>query len=211
MEVENIGNKHLYDATDSETVSQAFPSAESLSADATDALFAAELNKLSMKERDEVLHDVHGVSNVMNEDSDFVRESVEQFIAELGSIPPLEKKAYLLAKSQDEAYVSSEKFILMFLRADRFHIKAAAARFLLFFQGKLELFGPDKIGRDILYSDLTEDDKACLHSGYSQVLNGRDRSGRAILCLLPMIRTYQTLENRVSMSGRCINSIFCLS
>jgi hypothetical protein len=205
MEVERGGNNDLFNGTDLATVSQALPAlppqpVEALSADDTDAIFAAELNKLSMEERDEVLHDVHGVSDVMNEDSDFVAGCIKQLIVQLGAIPDPDKKAYLLAKNQNEAYVMDEKFLLMFLRADRFDIKTAAARFVAFFEGKLELFGPERLGRDIVYSDLSDDDKACLHSGYAQVLNGRDRSGRAILCLLPMIRSFKTVENRVSLA-----------
>lgn len=201
MESDKGGNRQLSNETDSATAGsqQAFPAPETLSAAKnTDAFFAAELNKLTMEERDEVLHDVHGVSDVMQEDSDFISRRIVELTAELDSIPPSSCQAYLLAKQQNESYVMNEKFLLMFLRADRFHIKTVAARFVAFFQGKLELFGPDKVGRDILYTDLSEDDKACLHSGYAQVLNGRDRSGRAIFCLLPMIRNFKTLENRVS-------------
>ena len=36
-----------------------------------------------------------------------------------------------------------------------------------------------------------------LESGYAQVLNKRDRAGRAIFMLMPMIRRYKTLQNRV--------------
>lgn len=216
MEVVHEGPGQLYNETDLATVSQALPQLpprplDTPRADNTDAIFADELNKLSMQERDEVLHDVHGVSDVMNEDPDFVSGRILQLLAELESIPAAGKSAYLLAKSQDEAYVSSDNFLLMFLRADRFEIKAAAARLIAFFQGKLELFGPALVGREIKYTDLSDDDIVCLQSGYAQILNERDRSGRAILCLLPMIRKHKTIDNRVRESHCWLRRCWLLS
>ena len=174
------------------------PPSEPLNSRETDAFFASELNKLSMEERDEVLLDLHGVSDVIDEDPGLVATSIHRLLNELDYIPNEEKRAYLQALEQNEQYVRDEKFLLMFLRADRFNIPAAASRVVAFYETKSELFGRDKLGRDILISDLTADDIACLESGYAQILSGRDRAGRAILTLMPMIRNYKVIENKVS-------------
>jgi hypothetical protein len=160
--------------------------------------FVSELNKLSIQERDEVNYDVHGVSDIiMNEDPVFIRRSITSMKSELIKIPETGKEAYMQALEQDEDYVLDEIFLIMFLRAVEFNTKAAAARFVAFFETKLELFGREKVGRDIRVDDLDKDDIACLESGYAQVLNKRDRAGRAIFMLMPMIRKFKTLQNKV--------------
>lgn len=159
--------------------------------------FVSELNKLSIQERDEANFDLHGVNAILNEDEELTSECLHAFESELSAIPQTEKKAYLSARDQNPDYVMDSTFLLMFLRADQFDTKAAAARFVSFFRIKLELFGRDKLGREIRVDDLNEDDIACLESGYAQVLNARDRAGRAIFMLMPMIRKYKTMENKL--------------
>ena len=161
--------------------------------------FVSELNKLSIQERDESNYDLHGVSDIiMNEDPEFIRCSIKSMKAELDKVPDnAGKEAYQHALEQDVEYVLDEKFLTMFLRAVEFNTKTAAIRFVAFFETKLELFGREKLGRDIRVDDLDEDDINCLESGYAQVLNKRDRAGRAIFMLMPMIRRYKTLQNRV--------------
>jgi len=158
--------------------------------------FISELNKLSMQERDEVTHDVHGINSVSEEDPEFISRSLESFESELRIIPEIDKGAYLKAREKNSDYVMGKKFVLMFLRADQFDTKASAARVVAFFQIKLNLFGEDKLDRDIRLDDLDEDDVTCLESGYAQVLNSRDRAGRAIFMLMPMLRKIKSLENR---------------
>jgi hypothetical protein len=163
-----------------------------------DPFFIEELNGLSMKERDEIYHDVHGVLDVMNENPVTVRVEITRLLQQLNEMPARQKGAYLQALEQNPKYVHDEEFLLMFLRADRFNVKASALRCVSFFEHKLQLFGRDKLGRDITVDDLSDDDVACLESGYAQMLSGRDRAGRAIFCLLPMIRKYKTIYNKVS-------------
>jgi hypothetical protein len=163
-----------------------------------DPFFIAELNGLSMKERDEIYHDVHGVLDVMNENPVTVRDEVTRLMQQLDEMPARQKGAYAQALEQNPSYVHDEEFLLMFLRADRFNVKASALRCVSFFEFKLQLFGRDKLGRDITIGDLSDDDIVCLESGYSQMLSGRDRAGRAIFCLMPMIRKHKDIYNKVS-------------
>jgi hypothetical protein len=171
-----------------------------------DALFAQELNKLSMKERDEVLYDVHGVSDVMDEEPAFVKRCFQELQNEILKIK--DKTAYDQALYQNEAYVTDEKFSLLFLRAEGFDPRSAAARMVSFFQAKLELFGPELLARDIKVSDLDEDDIRCLESGYAQLLHGRDRAGRAIFMLLPMIRAHKVHINKVCLLDQDLEGNF---
>ena len=48
------------------------------------------------------------------------------------------------------------------------------------FQAKLDLFGADKLARNITQADLGDDDLECLYAGYEQFLSARDRAGRII-------------------------------
>lgn len=163
----------------------------------TEALFAAELAKLSIHEREAMLSDLHGVADLQEEDAEFVARSLSDLDEALMLIPVLDKHAYELAKDLDPKYVNDDEFRLMFLRASSFDVKSAAEHMANFFEAKLDLFGPHKLAKEITCDDLDEDDLKCLESGYAQVLSGRDRAGRAILCLMPMIREYKTLQNRV--------------
>ena len=151
-----------------------------------------------MQERDKVTQDVHGILSVSEEDPEFISRSLESFESALRIIPESDKGAYLKAREKNSNYVMGKKFVLTFLRADQFDTKASAARFVAFFQIKLDLFGEDKLDRDIRLDDLDEDDVTCLESGYAQVLNSRDRAGRAIVMLMPMLRKIKSLDSRVS-------------
>ena len=163
----------------------------------SDALFADELNKLSLKERDEVLYDVHGVADVVEETPDMIEDAVQQMAHELQQIPVEEKHAYDVAFSQDSNYVTDRKFWTMFLRADQFRPRQAAVRLVAFFQMKYELFPLEALARDVKLSDLDDDDIRTLESGYAQIGSQRDRAGRAIFMLMPAIKKNKTYENKV--------------
>lgn len=163
----------------------------------SDALFAQELNKLTLKERNEVLYDVHGVSDVIEETPDMVDAAVGDMARCLDQIPASDKIAYDMALQQNPAYVTDRKFWLMFLRAVRFRPNDAAQRLVAFFQMKYELFPQAALARDVRLSDLDEDDMRTLTSGYVQVCDSRDRAGRAIFTIMPMIRKNKTGENKV--------------
>jgi len=166
----------------------------------TEVLFAAELARLSIKERDEMLQDIHGVADVQEEDPESAERSFRALEEELSQLPPAKTSAYLHARQMDESYVTKRDFLIMFLRATSFDPSAAASLVASFFQAKAELFGMDKLARDIEYGDLDEDDIRCLESGYAQILSGRDRAGRTIFFVMPMIRKYRTVQNRLRAS-----------
>jgi hypothetical protein len=59
---------------------------------------------------------------------------------------------------------------LMFLRAESYDSYTAASRMARFFDDKYELFGADKLTKDIALHDLDPDDLITFESGCFQVL-----------------------------------------
>jgi hypothetical protein len=161
-----------------------------------DTLIAKDMTKLSMEERDQVLHDVHGVSDDVEETPALIEESLAQLIQELEMIKA--KEAFDLARSQNLQYVDNSTFRLQFLRTDLFHVGKAASRLVLHFQVKLQLFGPEKLTKDITQDDLEDGDMKNLYSGHSQILPLRDRAGRCISVWVP---PPVTLEPGLSVEG----------
>jgi hypothetical protein len=60
-------------------------------------------------------------------------------------------------------------------------VKLAARRIARYLKKKLELFGPDKLGKKIMLKDLNEDDMEIMRSGGIQPLPRKDRGGRVVL------------------------------
>jgi hypothetical protein len=160
-----------------------------------DTLLAKELYQLSMDERDKVFSDIHGVADIVKEEPTFLHFQLSQLETELSKIR--NKTAYDLAESLSFDYVKDPKFRLLFLRATSFDVEAAAYRMARFFQEKLELFGADKLAKDIEWSDLDDDDIETIESGWFQVLPGKDRSGRLLIGNFPKLRRCRTPQNGV--------------
>ena len=103
--------------------------------------------------------------------------------------------AYRLAVSKSSSYVHQSQFRLMFLRCTEGNVKKAAKRTLRHFKTKLQLFGEDKLVRDIVLDDLNENDMESLLSGGFQVLKDRDAAGRSVLFGRYTSMKYRTIDN----------------
>jgi hypothetical protein len=162
-----------------------------------DSLLAKELNQLSMRERETIYEEIHGVDKGVEETPELDAASLAYLDQELRKIPF--KPAYDQAARLSPHYVTDRKFCLKFLRADSFDPKKAAIRLVKFMEEKLKLFGPKTLVREVYLSDMNKDDITCLKSGCLQLLPLRDRAGRAILGnfrnLIP--RCYKDVENMV--------------
>ena len=150
---------------------------------AADALIAQQLTDLSKKEREKVLYDVHGIPYPIDESPEMITESLKELEEELEKLP--DKEAYNIAKSMNPDYVSNRDFRIRFLRADLFNTKDAALRIARHFECKVELFGREKLCKDIVQDDLNEDDIEALYSGFFQILPFRDPKGRLISLTYP--------------------------
>lgn len=110
-----------------------------------------------------------------------IDESLLKLDLELLRINFHRKQAYNKVLKSKREYVLDKKFRLKFLRAEKFDAALAASRLVLHFEEKLELFGEDLLGREILLSDLDEDDLDTLNMGYLQVLQQPDTNNRKVL------------------------------
>jgi hypothetical protein len=180
-------------------------SSEPVSTSWVESLLAQDLYKLCVSEREYALEDLHGVPDFVNETPDLVSNRLAELERELSKIP--EKTAYDLAAYQDSNYVRSREFRLKFLRAERFHAGKAAKRLAGFFDQKLVLFGQKELARELLLSDLDQEDRKCLESGLMTLLPVRDRAGRCILTWMPAFRE----ETKPLCRMRCLMYLVCLA
>jgi hypothetical protein len=196
----------------------------------SDKILAKNLIQVPMDELEFGLHELHGVSHAIKETPELIDKCLLELEMELEKIS--KKAAYDLAKATSMANatntnanananttgnanttpsssapesVGCRKFRLMFLRAERFDAKNAAARLVKYCEGKLRLFGPDKLTKRITMEDLDEDDMVTLRSGYMQLLPERDRAGRAIIVSILCLRHCRFVENMVSR----IRTVYC--
>ncbi|CAJ1965485.1 unnamed protein product [Cylindrotheca closterium] len=142
-----------------------------------DEIFSQALTNLTFEEREEHQEVIHGVKDTTIDDDALLDPALQDLESHLAHIKG--GSVYEMAESIDPAYVSARSFRAMFLRAKEYDAKAAAEQMLLFFESKHQLFGKDKLVKDITIADLDDDDIACLNHSYSQ-LAGRDRSGRQV-------------------------------
>jgi hypothetical protein len=153
----------------------------------TDEQLTRELNQLTLQEREQVSEDIHGVSNIMGEDPDFVDHCLLLMDMELRRLKKQKKQtsAYETALFLAPRLVMDREFRLMFLRAESFDPKKALHRMVKYFESKLEFFGFDKLVKTITQEDLHEDAKYVLGNGMYQILPAKDRSGRKIVFIAP--------------------------
>jgi hypothetical protein len=156
-------------------------------------ILAKGMTELSIKERESVFHDLHGVAEIINEEPELIAKSLAELDVVIANTP--NREAYEQAKRIDPQYVHSLEFRLMFLRSERFDVKHTASRLVRHFKTKLELFGPESLAREIRYEDLYEGAVQCLEAGNLQLLPLRDRTGRAIMSCLPTLRCGSPEDN----------------
>jgi hypothetical protein len=162
-----------------------------------DFLIAKELNEMSFEERELACEEIHGVDAIIEEKPEFVEQHLEAMELELCNIP--RKPAYDEALRISGCYVTDRKFRLMILRSEYFDARKAAIRLVKYLQGKVDYFGPGVLVRPLYLTDLDENDRKTLNSGYLQILPARDRAGRAVLGNFKKLTTecYKSPENLV--------------
>ena len=145
-------------------------------------LIANELAKLSLKEREEVYEDLHGVRDSIEETPELIQDSIAQMEMEIDKIG--DKLGYVQAMILSEEFVTKRETRIKFLRAESFNAKKAAVRIVRYFQCRLELFGLDNLVRDIGIDDMDDKTKVGIESGILQVLPNRDSRGRTTVTIL---------------------------
>lgn len=148
-----------------------------------DKAFAAELNQLTFQEREKTWDEIHGVAPIQEEPQDFVRSKLMELQQAIFDTPMDQKRSYLEAWNDPESrwYVTSFRFQIQFLRAERFDVRLAAKRLLLCCDKRVQFFGRQTLRRPLCLSDLSVDEQRTLKGGAFQVLSQRDRSGRLVV------------------------------
>ncbi|CAB9521386.1 Transfer protein [Seminavis robusta] len=149
-----------------------------VSPDEIESLMAHQMSALSVEDRDKVYHDLYGITPAFTETPELLQArlaAMEDELEQLHDIP-----AYDMAVLLDRDYVTKDEFRLRFLRADLLDAKKAAHRMARHFKAKMDLFGRDKLVKDITQDDLDDATLAALYSGYCQFLPLRDRAGRMV-------------------------------
>ena len=172
---------------------------EGLNLETSEKYIAQELNQLSITQRDAILHDLHGISDVIDEKPFFVDERLKMLQDELQNISY--KPAYDLAVQQNPVFPTERSFKLQFLRADGFNPDVAARRMTAYFEQKLKLFGEQNLTQNIRVLDLDDETIDCLNSGYMQLLPSRDRAGRAVWVAVGKLRWGKSELALVSLSA----------
>jgi hypothetical protein len=173
-----------------------------------DSELAQELNNLSMRDREKALHDIHGVADKIHESPEVLQRALrelEDALEERRGTP--KALAYNLALGRNGEYVRGDEFRLLFLRGHDFDAIAAAKMTLQHFLIKKELFGDDKLCKDIELSDMTEADLECLRNGHFQLLPVCDQAGRQVFIHFMTQEKYKCPPNMVRSFVRYITII----
>jgi len=186
--------QRLLNGSGSPLVPQLFPDNRNAAATSQelDSFLADSMAQLNVQQRESILEELHGIRNSENPESN--PASVDLWLRLLDM--QLQKvkggSVYETAEAIDRAYVTSRRFRIMFLRANRYDPQAASSQVIKYLDVKRSLFGQEKLTRTITLGDLNDDDKDYLESGAIQISTKRDRSGRGILVLFPSLRKKET-------------------
>lgn len=161
----------------------------------SDAYMARELNSLSVNERDRVYEDIHGVTEAKKEDPQMIEQQLAALEFELKRLKS--KPAYERALFLSPRYVTDKAFRLMFLRADEFDERKAAARIVKYFDNKRMLFGEEKLVKKLTLDDLTPDDLEEVMSGFFQQLAEKDSRGRPIIHVMLQLHRHKPWQSKV--------------
>ena len=140
--------------------------------------------KLNEDELEAMMKDINGVKDNPNKIK--VWTSLYELEAELKDLKA--DTAYGRAVTLDISYCTNRDFQLAFLRKRHYDAKAAAKQMIEFFELKEQLFGSEKLVKDIKLSDLDEEAIECIRDGSLQVLSSKDSAGRQILANFPVCR-----------------------
>jgi hypothetical protein len=169
---------------------------------------ARELHELPRIEREQVWADLSGREKTtyfqknVTEDSEMVEAKIIELEQHLVAIP--NKPALDIAQTSNPEYVNCRSFRLMFLRAWGFeNPNLAAERMVQHFEMKMDLFGKEKLSRNIRLSDVEEgdpEDLKVVQCGCTQALPGTDLGGRTVIFGSPNLCLNQSRKSLVSSS-----------
>jgi len=155
-----------------------------------DRLMAKEVGRLSLRDREAIYEEIHGVATcAIEETPELLETSLLEFKTELDKIDSDKRSAYDYIIENQEAENPSKRIVqgkelrLRFLRRTIFDVPQAVDRFARYFQLLQRVYGRESLpkfdGTMEYYID-DSDAMAGFRCGYLQFLPFRDRSGRKI-------------------------------
>jgi hypothetical protein len=159
------------------------------------------LNNMSIEERCQGLHDLHGVADLPTETPEMIEKKVEEMNNVLSSLYAnmgTDTSACRKALEMDSRYVETLK--VPCLRCASYNGGDAAALLLRMFSQKLDLFGEERLVRQIRQCDLDEETLEALQKGLTQILPYADRSGRTVLLCLGRVNQQYDIQVVVSFN-----------
>jgi hypothetical protein len=182
--------------------------------DQIDDLLSRDLLNLSLKERNAINEEIHGVQTIAPMESpSMIQAALVELNGCLERMPSREKVAYL--RSQElfpNTYINGADFRLRFLRCDLFDAEKAAVRMANFLDLVSDLFGDYVLKRSLKITDFSWEEMQVFRSGHFQLLPYRDRSGRRIFAFVggfAMGMPLATKVSRVWFGSVRFSSYFC--
>ena len=164
-----------------------------------DDLLSRELLQLSLKDRNAINEEIHGVRTIAPEETpEMLSEELRNMDIEIHNIE--KKDAFDRSQQFPNTYINNAEFRLRFLRADLFEAKKAAVKMVNFLDLVSELFGDFALRRQIQMSDFSREEMQIFRVGHQQLLPYRDRSGRRIYSSVGGFGIHVPLVTRVSFS-----------
>lgn len=172
-----------------------------------DDLLSKELLNLSLKDRNAINEEIHGVECLAIEETpDMLSIALDNLCTEISMLSDTQKIAYnksqqhinISNNSKTSLYINTSDFRLRFLRCELFDCKKAALRMVNFLDLLLEIFGDFVLRRPIQITDFNRDEMQIFRLGLLQLLPYRDRSGRRIFASVGGFGLRTPLITRVS-------------
>jgi hypothetical protein len=161
---------------------------------------SSKLNNMSLADRSQGLHDLHGVADLEEETPQMLESKMQEMNICLSNVASLrleeDSSAYYWAVEMSPDYVEHLK--LQCLRTDLYKAREAAMRVIRFFDHKRRLFGEQKVVQEICFRDLDAETADLVERGFVQLLPQRDRAGRAIMFVYGKISSNYSVDAVVS-------------
>jgi len=126
------------------------------------------------------LESIYGQTPTPEETPTLIEEKMKELDNEMKTMPERNKKGYKEAKEKCPDLVDDHDFKLMFLRCEVFNVLPAAERLALYWDKRIEVFGPEKAFLPLTIEGALKDDDVALSIGHQQLTGHKDKDGRRI-------------------------------
>mmetsp|Transcript_7639 Transcript_7639/g.10882 ORF Transcript_7639/g.10882 Transcript_7639/m.10882 type:complete len:380 (-) Transcript_7639:254-1393(-) len=140
-----------------------------------------EKGKRKEKSKTYSLESFYGQTPTPEETTGLIEKKMKELDEELKGIPDKQKAGYMQALEKCPDMVDDHNFKLLFLRCEVFRVKAAAKRYVEYWDKRLELFGSDKAFLPLTLEGALKDDSIALSIGHFQLTGYKDKDGRRIV------------------------------